>query len=318
MRHERIPLADRCRGRWRDILSQLGALDAKLLDGKHHPCPWCGGKDRWRFTDHNGTGAFICNQCGHGDGAEIVIRSLGVDFKDAARRIEAVLGGARIETKAARSDDDRRRALNVLWSRARPIAPGDQADIYLLSRLGQRAERGAWPASLRSIDRCDYWSDGAVSSWPGMLCKVTGADGKPCQIQRAFLTEGGTKAPVPEPRKLMPGTLPKGSAVRLGPIADDGKLGVAEGVESAMAASIIHDVPVWACLTAGNLVDFEPPDRANKIIIFGDNDASFTGQEAAYRLAKRLVAKGLGAAVKIPDGVKDWADVLAGEAHAPR
>jgi putative DNA primase/helicase len=55
-----------------------------------------------------------------------------------------------------------------------------------------------------------------------------------------------------------------------------------------------------------------------KVIIYGDNDASFTGQEAGFRLAKRLVAKGLEVAVKIPERVKDWADVLIGEDHAPQ
>jgi putative DNA primase/helicase len=270
MYHDRLPLSDRCRGRWRDILLHVGALDAKLLDGKHHPCPWCGGKDRWRFTDHNGTGAFICNQCGHGDGAEIVIRSLGIDFKDAARRIEQIIGGAKVETKPVRSDADYRRAMNVLWGQSRPIAPGEPADRYLLSRLGRRLDGDGWPAALRSIDRCEHWSEGVVSFWPAMLAKATAPDGKPCQIQRLFLAEDGTKAPVPKPRKLMQGALPAGSAVRLAPVGADGVLGVSEGVETAMSAAIIHGVPVWACICAGNMAEFEPPEAVRKVIIFGD------------------------------------------------
>jgi putative DNA primase/helicase len=105
--------------------------------------------------------------------------------------------------------------------------------------------------------------------------------------------------------------------VRLGPITDDGVIGVGEGVESVLAASLIHGVPTWACLTAGNLAEFEPPEAVRRVIVYGDNDASFTGQEAAYRLAKRLTLKGLDVVVKIPEQAKDWADVLAGEA-APR
>jgi putative DNA primase/helicase len=318
MRHERLPLSDRCRGRWRDILIQLGALDAKLLDGKHHPCPWCGGKDRWRFTDHNGTGAFICNQCGHGDGAEIVMRSLGVDFKQAASRIEEVLGDAKVEAKATRSEDADRAAMNALWGSARRIERGAPADRYLLSRLGKRVSGDGWPAALRSVTAAEYWSDGTVRRFPAMLAKVTGADGRPCQIHRTFLSSDGSKAPVPKPRKIMPGAWPMGSAVRLAPIGHDGVLGVAEGLETSLAASIIHDVPVWACLTAGNLADFEPPEAVRKIVIYGDNDRSFTGQEAAYRLAKRLTLKGIEVAVNISERAKDWADVLDGEAHAPR
>jgi putative DNA primase/helicase len=255
MRHERLPLADRCRGRWRHILIQLGALDAKLLDGKNRPCPWCGGKDRWRWTNHNDGGGFFCSQCGHGDGAEIVIRSLGVDFKEAARRIEQIIGDARIETKPVRDDAADRRAMNAMWGQSRPIERDDPADRYLLSR---RLDGDGWPAALRLMDRCAYWSDGSKSFWPAMLAKVIGVDGNPCQIHRLFLTHAGTKAPVAKPRKLMLGALPKGSAVRLAPIGADGVIGVAEGVETAMAASLIHGVPVWACICAENMANFEP------------------------------------------------------------
>ncbi|MCW5705488.1 MAG: hypothetical protein KIT82_23260, partial [Bradyrhizobium sp.] len=48
---ERTPLKDRARGRWKQILSVAAGIDSRHLDGKHHPCPMCGGKDRWRFDD---------------------------------------------------------------------------------------------------------------------------------------------------------------------------------------------------------------------------------------------------------------------------
>ena len=50
------------RNRWRDILSTLGSIDADILDGRHHPCPKCGGKDRFRFISDE-TGGIICNKC---------------------------------------------------------------------------------------------------------------------------------------------------------------------------------------------------------------------------------------------------------------
>jgi putative DNA primase/helicase len=302
------------------VLLQIGVIDAKLLDGKHHPCPWCGGKDRWRWTNHKDGGGFFCSQCGHGDGVELTMRSLGLDFKAAARRIEGVLGDAKIEAKAVHSDDADRAAMNRLWRQSRPCAPGDPADTYLLSRLGKRTSGDGWSAALRSIDRCDYWSDGAVRFFPAMLAKVCAPDGKPSQIHRTYLTPDGVKAPVPKPRKLMHGALPKGSAIRLAEIGDGGVIGVAEGVETAMAVSLLHSIPVWACICAGHLADFEPPEAVRKVIIFGDNDASFTGQEAAYRLAKRLTLKDIGVDVQIPSKVGDWNDALRadwhGEAHA--
>lgn len=39
---------------------------------KHQPCPLCGGSDRFRCDDKNGTGSWICNQCGAGNGYTLV------------------------------------------------------------------------------------------------------------------------------------------------------------------------------------------------------------------------------------------------------
>jgi putative DNA primase/helicase len=291
-------------------------IDAKLLDGKHHPCPWCGGKDRWRWTNHNDGGGFFCSQCGHGDGAELVKRSCGVDFKEAARRIDAVLGDAKVEAKRERSEAADRAAMNALWRGGQRIERGTPADLYLLSRLGKRLNGDGWPAALRSVTAAEYWIDGTVNRFPAMLARVTGADGRPCQIQRAFLTPAGAKAPVPQPKKLMRGALPEGSAVRLAPVDADGVLGVAEGIETAMAASLIHSIPVWSCICEGNLSRFIPPDGIRRLVVFGDNDPNFVGQAAAYALAKRVsTQQKIDTAVEIPRCVKDWADVLDGEAH---
>jgi putative DNA primase/helicase len=306
---KREPLSDRCRGRWRDILLQLGAVDARLLDGKHHPCPWCGGKDRWRWTNHTDLGGFICNRCGRGTGADIVMRSLGLDFKRAAERIETVLGDATVPpTLPQRSTDLLRRAMNTMWTASHPIGRDDPAQAYLSSRLRER-DPSEWPTALRAIDAADCWEDGRCQRFPALLAKVTGADGRPCQIQRAYLTHAGAKASVAQPRKLMAGDLPHGSAVRLAPIGDDGVLGVGEGVETCLAASALFDVPVWSCLTAGNLTTFEPPDSVRALTIFGDNDASFAGAASAYALAKRLASgKRITVTVEIPRMYPDWCD----------
>ena len=48
-------------GRWVEILSKLGGVSADILDGQHHPCPRCGGTDRFRW-DHEKEFAY-CDQC---------------------------------------------------------------------------------------------------------------------------------------------------------------------------------------------------------------------------------------------------------------
>src|SRR5580698_6037105 len=68
------------RGRWAEILPRLG-VDPKFLTGRHGPCPFCGGVDRWRFTDHGSDGWWICNQCGRGRGIDLVMRRHGWSFR---------------------------------------------------------------------------------------------------------------------------------------------------------------------------------------------------------------------------------------------
>ena len=82
------------RGRWPAILAALG-VDARYTDTrKHQPCPACGGKDRYRFTDHRQGGGFICNHCAPdgGSGFDLLMLVSGYDFKEAVRAVAGVLG----------------------------------------------------------------------------------------------------------------------------------------------------------------------------------------------------------------------------------
>ncbi|MBF0098937.1 MAG: hypothetical protein HQM04_09635 [Magnetococcales bacterium] len=73
-------IIEQARGHWPSILLSLGASQENLAN-KHRSCPFCGGKDRFRFDDKDGQGTFICNQCGAGDGFEYAARLLNLDCK---------------------------------------------------------------------------------------------------------------------------------------------------------------------------------------------------------------------------------------------
>ncbi len=68
-----VTTKERARGKWQSILPALG-VSVRVIDGKHHPCPHCGGKDRFRFTDYGGTGGYICSQCGPGSGFDLLMK----------------------------------------------------------------------------------------------------------------------------------------------------------------------------------------------------------------------------------------------------
>jgi putative DNA primase/helicase len=86
-------------GHWPAILGAFAGLSSDQLTDKHQPCPLCGGKDRYRFDDQDGTGSWFCNKCGGpseaggaGSGIDLLLRRTGWSFKDAAQRIEQHLG----------------------------------------------------------------------------------------------------------------------------------------------------------------------------------------------------------------------------------
>lgn len=302
MRHDN--LAERSRGRWRSILLALG-FDKGFLTGKHGPCPICGGADRFRFDD-KGDGAWICNQCGSSKGIELVKRVKHVDFVEAAKMIETVIGAAEVDTPRDEPVTDQvARSLKMLSERSTPVKPGDAVSLYLSSRLGPMPV----PACLRTVERCAYRDNGdkLVSYHPAMIASVRDPEGHAMALHRTYLTPDGTKAQVKSVRKVL-GRLPDGCAVRLAEPAET--MGIAEGIETALSAAQLFGIPTWAALNEGRLRTWQPPATVRKVIVFGDNDMNCIGQQAAYALAGRL-RETIEAFVEIPPVIDtDWNDVL--------
>jgi putative DNA primase/helicase len=299
----RLPLKTRAHGRWFGILPALGIRES-FLTGKHGPCPMCGGKDRWRFDNREGRGTWICSKCGAGDGIALVMQYIGLDFRQAAKQIETVIGSAPAdEPKRERSESEKREAMNKLWRSSKAIEENDPVGRYLARRVGLTF----FPSCLRTAFDVCYQSD-QPSYHPAMIAMVTGPDGAPSTLHRTYLTVDGRKASVDAPRRMMPGTVAKGSAVRLAPPTD--ALGIAEGIETALSASALFGVPCWAAVNAGMLAVWQPPSEVKRIIIFGDNDPGYAGQAAAYALARRLGSDKCAVEVHVPaDSGADWNDV---------
>ena len=81
-------------GKWLEILSNLGGIPLELLDGKNHPCPKCGGTDRFRAIDLN-AGALFCNQCfseRNGDGLAALAWLQGWPFRTTLEKLAGYLG----------------------------------------------------------------------------------------------------------------------------------------------------------------------------------------------------------------------------------
>ncbi len=301
----RPKVRDVATGKWRGILAGFG-LSEKALSGKHGPCPMCGGKDRFRFDDKEGRGTWFCGHCGAGDGVALVMAYKGMDFLEAAREIELAAGVVQPSRVTPEANEAQKLAkLRQVWTEASPLVHGDEAMAYLAGR-GLALETS--PRALRLHPELPYYDAGQViGRYPAILAQVVGPDGDPKTIHRTYM-HAGKKAPVESPKKLMPGKRSEGAAVRLSRVG--WHLGIAEGIETALAASILFSVPTWSTISAHGIETFEPPDGVKRITIFADNDDSFTGQAAAYACACRLRKRGLEVDVKIPAEIGDWLDVL--------
>lgn len=292
--------ADEAIGRWPGILLALG-VDARFLQNKHGPCPVCQGKDRYRFDNKAGRGTWFCSHCGSGDGFELLRKLHGWSFFQAAEEVDRVIGTVPVGVIAKeQADEGKLRALQDVWAAGRPIVKGDPVWLYLNRRLGI----DIIPDDLRFHPSLPHTNGGMH---PSMLALMRYPDGKQASIHRTYLTGNGQKANVSEVRKFMPGKPLSTASVRLE--SADTRLGIAEGIETALAASKRFGLPVWAAANAVLLEMWVPPTGIKEILVAGDNDKSFTGQAAAFALARRLVREGFAVEVQIPDEPgKDWAD----------
>lgn len=335
----RLQVADlrrQVRRRWPEILTALGMPDASLTK-TNKPCPACGGADRFSFTDKDGSGSFVCRALGRqgGDGFQLVMHWLACDFPTALEAVARVLGEQPAPYRAAPSlartppasaRRDRAHALRECWREAAPLTCEDPSGSYLARRGLLLA---AYPPVLRHHSALVYWHvrDGQspvrLGSHPAMLAAVQGTDGRVVGLHRTYLTTGGEKAVIPDPstgkplpvKKLMTreeGVMP-GAAIRLYPI-QEGRLAVAEGIETALAVRQSCGLPTWACVSANGLSAVILPPEAQIVLIAADNDRNGAGQRAAHALAKRLEQEGRRAEVIVPSlpGM-DWLDVLKAE-----
>ena len=291
---------ERAHGQWTEILPRLG-IEPRFLVNRHGPCPLCGGKDRFRFDDKDGSGSYYCNGCGAGVGIIMLRKLHNWDHATACREVDKIIGSEPIAPRAATAPTDSRdgRLARIELVIAEATDPG-VVNGYLLAR-----GLNVVPDVLRGHRALAYHdADGRfVGRFPAMVASVIGPDGTLQAVHRTYLAD------LPTRKKIMPpvDTIRSG-AVRLFTVVD--RVGIAEGIETAIACTEYFDVPTWAAISAGGMESFEPPAGVKRMCIFGDNDRNFAGQKAAFVLAHRLV-RDLEVEVSIPpEPGADWLDVL--------
>lgn len=150
------------KGRWKTEILPAFGIDARYLDGKHHPCPGCGGIDRFRFSDWRGTGSFICSggEGGvyKGDGFNLLDHVLGFDAKTALIAVAKLLG-----VEGQRLTKDQWRLINAK-RRERDLYSAEVELLHLATQWLFEVQKRAHAKFVRSIpdERVDEKDSGLI------------------------------------------------------------------------------------------------------------------------------------------------------------
>jgi putative DNA primase/helicase len=324
-------------GRWPELLQSLGIPASVLSNKRNQPCPACGGRDRFVFID-KGAGRFVCRALDGqgGDGFALVEHWLDCNFHSALAVIADALGvsecpGPSFILPAPRKafsavpalPRDAHLKLVSLWDGATGVSSENPAGQYLSVR-GLAGVLQHCPEALRYASQLPYWHQGEghklmlLGKFPALLARLTSPDGELAGIHRIYLSAFGQKQDLYHADEQLPAKklvtvregASNGAAIQLYPVTD-GRLALAECIETALAVRLGSGLPAWACVSAGGLTRVQLPPEAVDVWIFADHDVSGTGQQAAERLARRLRMEGRQVRILFPEQSGcDWLDVL--------
>lgn len=307
-------------GKWPDILMQHGVSE-RAVSGKHGPCPMCGGEDRFRMISNEGNARWVCNQCGTGDGMDLLMATNNLSFIQAKELVDPIACTSKYAKPLGRVNSKEKRRMQRMnadtWKEANPRSTVLRA--YMESR-GIKHWEGA---DIRMHHSLMFYDDDRkpVKKMECMLARIATRDGKLACLHRTYLhlMEDGSYRTKKKMTKT--GRDWKGGCVRLFPTKGSDTLIVAEGIETALSLRDIYShkngelIPCWAAISAGAMERMAVPESIKKVIIGCDNDANFTGQKAAYTLANRLAVQDKREVVVAvaPRVGTDWNDYQKGE-----
>lgn len=187
-----------------------------------------------------------------------------------------------------------------IWREATLITD-TPAKSYLEAR-GIRAVSRA----LRFHPRTPLGPRGNTQYLPAMIAAVTMDHGL-VAIHRTFLNPIRPAVPPFDNPKRALGSLASGAVRLFDPV--EGRLGLAEGIESALAAKALTQIPCWASLGNERFGLVSIPESVRELHLFVDHDAG--GELAEERARSAYACESRTIVTRRPRGPgKDWNDAL--------
>ncbi|MDE2096372.1 MAG: toprim domain-containing protein [Patescibacteria group bacterium] len=205
-------------------------------------------------------------------------------------------------TATVRDDDPdtlrRTQLAQAIWESGQPI-DGTLAEKYLRSR-------GVWRPNIQALRfQAALFNPTLSAETPAIIAAISDSAHGICAIQRTYLRSDGTGKSPGTPNKITLGPMREG-AVRL--FTPRRVLGLAEGIETALAARKIYSIPTWATLGVHRLKSVSIPDGVTRLVIFADEGT--TGEEGAREARYQYMNKGYSVEIMRPEWGEDFADQI--------
>ncbi len=286
-------IAAKCRHRWPSVLA---ALNISILPGgKHGPCPACGGKDRFRFDDKQDRGTWFCNQCGHGDGLDLIALVKQCDLSAAAKLVASL-------TLPASTAPAREKAVNRL--------PPQEKIQHMLAHASSGESAYLKAKGLSAILPCltaqqKMHISGITFDEGSLLLTLHRVSGELTGAQ--LISASGEK-------RLMPGSQLKGAFIAVSFPKSPETIVIAEGYATGLTLSQITTAAVVAAVSANNLMNVakalrnEYPEAT--IILAGDHDIHTDGSTNIGKELAEKAALAVDGWVSLPPATTlcDWDD----------
>ncbi len=292
-------------GQWQSILSVMGH-DLPL--NQHMACPACGGKDRFRFDNKDDNGTFICNQCGAGDGLDLVQLVLGVDVTEAAKEVAGIIG---IDTRSDNPPAYNRHEVKAQQEVLRAQQAQNQANEQVEKHKRFTARYSRTIANVQQGES-DYLK---AKGLQGVTVTLLAEGSLIIPLFDANGTITGAQTIKPEgDKQLLRDSVKSGSYYPVNEPVNVSTVIIAEGLATAITCHLIQsEAHTVAAMDAGNLIHVAKVMRhkypSAKIIIAADNDSKSDepnkGKDSAEKAANAV--KGF---VTLPptDSKSDWDD----------
>ena len=286
--------AKAARGQWPRILPALGV---KVVKNRHTSCPVCGGTDRFRFDDQEGRGTWICNQCGAGDGLDLVKKALSLSLTEAAARVNGLTGCLPPvdSTPAASAGEDNEAARAAAVKQARQLVSSAQqatGNAYL-SRKGWPEQPCLTLTKPQKVALTAYRAG-------DLLVPLHDTGGQLVNVQ--LINAAGEK-------RTLKGGQVKGACHVLSTGRPAARIWLTEGYATGLTVHNLTGDEVWIALSSVNLLSLAGLAREKHatlpLLIAADRDLNGNGQAKSKQAAEASRA-----AVALPPVFGDWNDAF--------